>query len=153
MYLYRDGNEIISVIGGWSADGYTGYSYDTQIPVNQGIKNIDNLSLSTTSTTNGYVMFGTQNLIPVSKYSKLCIDLNCSIYNGSYVSLYSRCNTIKVLNGGSRTNLYYYEYGDTLPVSVFDRRMIVIDISTWTTDVYLNFNMSGTFIQTYNIVR
>ena len=68
--LYENGNEYINITGGWSADGYVGDNSGQPYPLRQGVKNTDNLSMSTTTTAQ-YTMFGTQTIIPLSKFNKL----------------------------------------------------------------------------------
>lgn len=64
-YLYNQGDEHEAITGGWSTDGYTGVGkqaekYETYIHIKYA---------------SGEYEIGTQNAIPFSGFSKLCVDV------------------------------------------------------------------------------
>lgn len=131
-WLYKEGNEYSGLTGGWSADGYTRTNYN----IAAGTKEVDSLNVSRGSVTQSYttVMFGTQKLINISNFSKLCIDYwngNVNAYNPKFA-----ISTSKVIYETTPNYIVSEIYGSNA-FSVGVRAIYTIDISELTDPVYV----------------
>ena len=71
-YIYHQGNECVTLTGGWSADGYTIYS---DIPVNGTVQKLSDsivLTVNDTSSRAG-VIIGTNNSLDMTNYNNVTV--------------------------------------------------------------------------------
>ena len=104
LYLYKDGDECESITGGWTTNGYSRNSYTIRAGSKES--NALNIASATAAPTLTSTMFGTQNAIDLSNFSKVyleCLVGNANQYNPKFIC----CSSKKLYDSSAITEEIY----------------------------------------------
>lgn len=99
LYLYKDGDECINITGGWKYQHYNYYSSSFQSVTPIIERRSDNLYTKISFGTFYCSLIGTENIIDVSEYKKMCCEVSAM-----YSTYGTQTGGIIVFDNGYRNN-------------------------------------------------